>query len=291
MKILFSFVSHDSYSDLLELVRSFDIAFKQTDLSFCTIELLFLENSSRRYTNHELIAIKSTFVKTSIEYIENNGYNNALNYALSTAKRCNFNFLIAGNPDISFRADYLSDLIRYFSSIDFDVAVPNVLNQPYFTPQNPRIINFDQALWRRKMSLYFSSPLFFYIAKLVSLCRSYVYLLFSFMRLYVPALAPEHLLAKPSYPIDIPCGVQFIFNISNLPPSFTLDDHVFLWGEEILLHLKLKEFNLTCSFFTQPTIYHKPSSSVSSLSLRYFFIQRRSFNYILSYLAQSSPFS
>ena len=289
MTILFAFISHNSFGDLIELVSSLDRTLEDTELSPSSISLLLIENSTRRYTDTEFDAIQSRTISTSIIYIDNQGYNHALNHALHIARNQKFDYLVAGNPDVSFASDYLSHLELCLRSYDFHIAVPNVLNLPLFTPQNPRVVYFNSKAWKRKMALYFSTPIFFQLLKIFSHLKSFISLLRTFYNnSFNRLLFVDHPVESTSYFIDVPCGVQFIFDISRLPSDFLLDENLFLWGEELMLYLNLKKLGLRCRFFSSPTLFHKPSSSVSSLSLKYYFIQRRSFAYILAKLNEAS---
>ena len=283
MKILLSFISHDAYHDLVELIDSLDSSIKGITGNELQISLVIVENSFKRYTNDQILSITSSYIPTRIDYIANRGYNHALNYSWNVAKSENCDYLVAGNTDIVFSSDYFSHLTTYLKDNNFYIAVPSVLNLPSLRPQNPRMVRFSYSYWSRKMSLYFSCPIFFYLSNLKTILKDRLYssyrLLFGIRPLQVSSSRTT--LNLPTV-FDIPCGVQFIFNLHNLPSSFSFDENVFLWGEELLLYIYLQRFGWKFTFFQELIIHHKPSSSVSRLALKYYYIQRQSFDYIQS---------
>jgi GT2 family glycosyltransferase len=156
MKIAFVCVNYNNSNVTLKYVESVLAFKKEYDIRIVVVDnaskhedLDYLERQIQELKCNDLILLKSDI---------NVGYFGGLNLGLNVLIRKNFDFIVVGNNDLVFQADFLDVLTKKSFDDNVLVIAPNIL-KPNGIHQNPHIVKkftFMQNVYRKLYFLHYS---------------------------------------------------------------------------------------------------------------------------------------
>lgn len=190
-----------------------------------------------------------------IRLVENVGYFKGLNQGLARVQNTDDSVIIVGNNDLTFNADFISNLKK----IDFDddvlVIAPNIITKDG-RKQNPHVVKAVPRIEKIKAKIYFSN---YFVGQFFRLINQSI-------KTFLPRKTKSYDYGKMKIKRGI--GACYVLTKNFFKYFDRLDDRVFLWGEEALLSNQLEEVNGTTLYDPTIKIIHHENAAVKFVNSR-----------------------
>jgi GT2 family glycosyltransferase len=233
------------------------------------IEIIIVDNCSEEGDKQKLAIYGNDHPNVIVIYSDrNNGYFSGLNIGLKySSNNMEYDYAVIGNNDITFRNDFLNELIGFKSTEDVFVLAPNIITDEG-RAQNPHVVN--QVSWQEKLKVkvYYSN---YYIGQLFKL-------LYAPIKKRLKKKKKNNVCFNEVIKIKRGIGACYILTRPYLEKCKTLDERIFLWGEEVLLSHQVEQSGGITIFNPYLVVYHHESKTVSMIdSKRRYYLVKESY--------------
>ena len=255
MKFIFIAVNYNGFRFTCDYISSVQsIRRDSSDL----VETIIVDNGSKLEEYDRLKAHSEEMENVQlIRLDENIGYFRGLNVGISRVDKGDDVVLVVGNNDLTFDEDFIINYKAIDLMDDNLVVAPNITTK-YGRQQNPHVIDRVGKMEKFKSKLYYSN---YYVGQAFKILNS---VLKKLLKTDTKNFVNNYGQMK----IKRGIGACYI-----LPPKFfqffdKLDDHVFLWGEEVLLSSQVESVSGTTLYVPTLKIIHHESASVAKIASR-----------------------
>lgn len=271
MKYVFVTVNYNGYSHTETFIKSVnEIIIEDSD----TIEIIVVDNCSVKedLDKHEELISKKKNV-TLLKSEENLGYFGGMNVGLDAIEYKKEKIILICNNDLTFSNDFLVNYKKVEYASDIFLIAPNITTKEG-KQQNPLLIGKLNKLAILKADIYTSN---YYIGTLSKL-------IFSSLNKF----RKEKVALTNGYGqmiIGQGIGACYILTENFLDTFDSLDNKVFLWGEETILRNQIEQHGGKTLYCPTLKIVHHESASVSKIqSRKKYDILRKSYKVYRKYL-------
>ena len=283
MKVCIFAVCYNSYRESLVFLDSIFRSIKDTGVE---LDVFFIDNSSKA-DNEFVKLIKSYRSKFGLHYIksENLGYfpsvNSVINeYAIILA---NYEYTIISNVDLTISESFFITLEGLSVSNTIGVYAPSIRSNAIGVDRNPKIYKRPTYLKLKINQQLFRYSFTYFILRLVNIIRLK---LINVLRVLLPKNSERNIKTK-GVKIYAPHGSFVIFTHTFIRKNNKFNYPVFLFGEEIYVAEKSREYNLDVINLPDLVVFDDEHVSTSLMRPEIY----RNYNYkALSYILKNFYF-
>ena len=277
MRVCIFAVCHNSYRESLIFLDSISRSVKDTEVE---LDVFFIDNSSK-VDNDFVKLIKSYRSKFGLHYIksENLGYFPSINFVINEHAiiLSNYEYTIISNVDLSVSESFFITLGRLSVSNTIGVYAPSIRSNAIGVDRNPKIYKRPTHLKLKINQQLFRYSFTYLILRLANIIRLK---LMNVLRTSSPKNAEVNIQSE-GVQIYAPHGSFVIFTHKFIKKNNKFNYPVFLFGEEIYVAEKSREYNLDVIYLPDLVVFDDEHVSTSLMRPEIY----RSYNYkALSYI-------
>ncbi len=251
MKFTFIAVNYNGFKYTKEYIMNINELVIDNDDK---IEIIIVDNQSSKDDYDALYSFCNSISNVKlIQATHNLGYFKGLNEGIIHTSKDDNTLLIIGNNDITFNQDFIKNLKNITYDEKVLVLAPNIITKEG-KQQNPHVVDKVSTFDKIKSRIYFSN---YYIGQILRL-------LYRSIKLF----KRKSVTTNNNYrQMVIRRGIGACYILTPLFFNFfdTLDDRVFMWGEEALLSNQLESVGGLTLYDPTIIITHHESASVKSI--------------------------
>lgn len=226
-------------------------------------KIIVIDNASIQEELDSLIEIINKYPNvTLICNKENLGYFKGLNVGIKYVmdNQIEYDYMVIGNNDLEFSSDFLEVLADCKLEKRVLAIAPNVFTEDGFF-QNPHVVNRVSRVKKCFYSLFFTN---YYLGRIM----------YSIYQRIKPSKNKKRLVTKEQ---DIYMGIGAVYILTKyfFEHYKSLDDRVFLWGEEALLGNQIKKVNGVIRYIPRLKVKHLESLTTSKIPNKTKYIQMK----------------
>lgn len=270
-KIVFLILHYYTCEDTIKCVESIE------KLNYKKVEIVIVDNASKNGTGKELEEIYKNNKKIHIILSEQNlGFANGNNLGFEYAKKnLNPDYIVMCNNDVyMIQEDFCERIIEEERQSNFAVLGPKIL-----LPDN-KVCNYSESMPTLKelQITKINHQIYYYLNKLN---LRYIYtFLFKYINKKFTKVCTDYNSRKENVLIN---GCCIIFSKVYIDKFDGLDDRTFLYYEEQLLYLRIKENNMKSVYNPNIEIFHNEGVSTNKSQKN----KRKKIDFIVKYEIES----
>lgn len=270
-KIVFLILHYYTCEDTIKCVESIE------KLNYKKVEIVIVDNASKNGTGKELEEIYKNNKKVHIILSEQNlGFANGNNLGFEYAKKnLNPDYIVMCNNDVyMIQEDFCERIIEEERQSNFAVLGPKIL-----LPDN-KVCNYSESMPTLKelQITKINHQIYYYLNKLN---LRYIYtFLFKYINKKFTKVCTDYNSRKENVLIN---GCCIIFSKVYIDKFDGLDDRTFLYYEEQLLYLRIKENNMKSVYNPNIEIFHNEGVSTNKSQKN----KRKKIDFIVKYEIES----
>ena len=239
-------------------------------LGFKNYNIFIVDNDSNEKDICELEEFCNKYPHTFlIKNNENIGYFSALNVGLKQIKRGSDDYVIIGNNDLTFQADFIEKIDSILITDDVLVISPNIITQDNIH-QNPHIVNKFNLVQRIYRKIYYSN---YY----VSIILQFFYSILKFLK-----GGSNRKLNDKIIPIWAGYGACYILTPSFFKHFERLDAPVFLMGEELIIAAQVLRVEGIILYHPDLVVNHLDHASIGKIESKFLYgLSQTSYRYYI----------